>query len=192
MKNQGGKDGEILDWINKVIEGVHPLIPQVIGILAVATFLASYQQKKRKNIVLLNVISRILYILQYCLLGAFSGAVLDVLGAGSSVVASKKENAWINRHKVLLLVLIDLLIVAVGLLLYENPYSLLPIAGVLLHTSAFWMDDERKIRVVSLTGSPFWFVYNFASRAYGSALGDLLTMASILIAMVRYRRKKEE
>ena len=56
-------------------------IPQAVGILAVATFLWSYQQKKRKNIILLNAISRGLYILQYLLLGAFSGAVLDILGA---------------------------------------------------------------------------------------------------------------
>ena len=81
----------------------------------------------------------------------------------------------------------DALIVAVGLLLYESPLSLLPIAGVLLHTTAFWISDEKMIRFVSLLGSPFWFVYNFASRAYGSAVGDLLTMVSIVTAMIKYR-----
>ena len=39
------------------------MIPQIIGLLAVATFLFSYQQKKRKNIILFNTISRCLYIL---------------------------------------------------------------------------------------------------------------------------------
>ena len=65
------------------------IIPQIIGLLAVATFLLSYQQKKRNNIILFNVISRCLYILQYVLLGAFAGAALDILGAVSSVIASK-------------------------------------------------------------------------------------------------------
>ena len=37
---------------------------------------------------------------------------------------------------------------------------------------AFWMSDEKKIRYVSLIGTPCWFVYNFMSRAYGSAVGD--------------------
>ena len=50
---------------------MHPSIPFIIGILAVAAFLFSYQQKKRTNIILFNVISRVLYIIQYCLLGAF-------------------------------------------------------------------------------------------------------------------------
>lgn len=179
-----------MEKIYEMIDRIPIFIPQVFGILAVITFLASYQQKKRRNIIVLNVISRVLYILQYCLLGAFSGAVLDILGAISSVIAEKKNAPAIKAHKKAVLISINAVIVVVGLLLYENVFSLLPIAGVLLHTSAFWLDDEKKIRIVSLLGSPFWFVYNFVSRAYGSAVGDILTMVSIIVAMIRYRKEK--
>ena len=171
---------------------MHPLIPQVVGIFAVLTFLLSYQQKKRRNIILLNALSRVLYILQYLLLGAYAGAVLDVLGTLSSLVAAKKETPFIKRHAAIVFLSINLLIVAAGLavcIFNASALDLLPIAGVLLHTSAFWLSDERVIRRVSLLGSPFWLVYNLASRAYGSAVGDLLTMISILTAMLRYRKK---
>ena len=67
------------------------IIAQVIGLLAVAAFLLSYQQKKRSGIILLNVCSRFLYILQYLMLGAFSGALLDILAAGASVIAERKQ-----------------------------------------------------------------------------------------------------
>ena len=77
-------------------------------------------------------------------------------------------------------------------LMSKNPLDLLPIAGVLLHTGAFWLTNEKIIRRVSLIGSPFWFVYNFVSRAYGSALGDLLTMCSIVIAMIKFRNRECE
>ena len=165
------------------------ILSQIIGFLAVTLFLLSYQQKKRKNIILLNVVSRALYIVQYLLLGAFEGAVLDILGAVSSVVAAKKDVGFLKKHTRLCVGIMDLLIVGVGLLLYESPLSLLPIAGVLLHTTAFWINDERIIRRVSLLGSPFWLVYNFASRAYGSAVGDALTMVSIVTAMIKYRSR---
>ena len=33
---------------------MHPVIPQIIGLCAVATFLLSYQQKKRSNLFRLN------------------------------------------------------------------------------------------------------------------------------------------
>jgi hypothetical protein len=48
------------------------------------------------------------------------------------------------------------------------------------------MDDEKKIRIVSFLGSPFWFVFNFSASAWGSALGDVLTMVSIALAIFRY------
>jgi hypothetical protein len=170
---------------------MHPLIPQIIGILAVVTFLLSYQQKKRLGIILFNTVSRGLYILQYLLLGAFSGAVLDVLGMIASLIAAKKDAPWLKKHLRLVVLSVNAVIVVVGLLLCKSFYDLLPIVGVLLHTGAFWLNDERMIRRISLLGSPFWFVYNFVSHAYGSAVGDLLTMGSIILAMIRYRKKKE-
>lgn len=172
-----------------------PIVPQIIGILAVISFLLSYQQKKRRNIILLNTVSRVLYILQYLLLGAYAGAVLDVLGAVSSLLAARKHKGFIARHTKAVLFSMNAVIVLAGLaicILNRNPLDLLPIAGVLLHTSAFWISDERIIRRVSLLGSPFWLVYNFASRAYGSAVGDLLTMVSIVTAMIKYRKQNTE
>ena len=162
----------------------------VVGIMAVTLYFLGYLQKRRKNIIFLNVSSRILYIIQYILLGAFEGAVLDVAGAASSVLAQKKDTAFIKKHIKSVVISINLIIVVSGLFLYKNIFSLLPIIGVLLHTGAFWIEDEKRIRQVSLLGSPFWLVYNFVSQAYGSCIGDILSIISILTSMIRYDFKK--
>jgi hypothetical protein len=171
------------------------MIPQILGILAVITFLLSYQQKKRANIIFLNTVSRCLYILQYILLGAFSGAILDILGAVSSVVAGKKHTKFIQTHTKATLASINGCMILAGgaiALLNKSWLDLFPLAGVLLHTSAFWITNEKVIRRVSLLGSPFWFVYNLSTCAYGSAIGDILTICSIIIAMVRYRTSDDQ
>ena len=88
---------------------------------------------------------------------------------------------------------VNVLIIAAGLWLAvarKSFLDVLPIIGVLLHTNAFWISSERIIRRISLAGSPFWLVYNLASRAYGSAVGDLLSMGSIVIAMIKYRNEQ--
>ena len=162
------------------------LLAQIIGVFAVITFLLSYQQKKRKNIIVWNATSRILYILQYLILGAFEGAVLDILGTVSSVAAQKKDSKIIKKNLIFFIIGINLLILTAGLFLYENIFSLFPIVGVILHTSAFWITEEKIIRRVSFIGSPFWLVYNLASLAYGSAIGDILSMISIGSAIYRY------
>ena len=171
------------------------LIAQIIGFVAVGVFLLSFQPKQRKYMILLNVTSRVLYIVQYLLLGAFAGAALDVLGSVSSIVAGKKNTPFVKKHEKLLLVTINVLIVAAGTAIAianKRWFDLFSIVGVLLHTSAFWLTDETQIRWVSLAGSPFWFAYNLLSRAYGSSVGDVLSMVSIIIALVRHRKKKEE
>lgn len=162
------------------------LLAQIIGVFAVITFLLSYQQKKRKNIIVWNATSRILYILQYLMLGAFEGVVLDILGTVSSVAAQKKDSKIIKKNLMFFIIGINLLILTAGLFLYENIFSLFPIVGVILHTSAFWITEEKIIRRVSFIGSPFWLVYNLASLAYGSAIGDILSMISIGTAIYRY------
>ena len=81
-----------------------------------------------------------------------------------------------------------------GIIAFYNKswLDLFSLTGVLLHTSAFWISSEKMIRRVSLLGSPFWFVYNLLSRAYGSAIGDILTICSIIIAMMRHKNSDNE
>ena len=70
----------------------------VVGITAVIIYLLGYQQKTRKKIIIFNATSRALYILQYLLLSAFEGAVLDIAGIISSVLAEKKDKPMIKKH----------------------------------------------------------------------------------------------
>lgn len=167
------------------------LAAQIIGLFAVAAYLLSYQQKKRNNIIIWNATSRILYIIQYMMLGAFSGAALDVLGTVSSVAAQNKDKEFIKKHTLATVIGINVLIVAAGLMLTKSIFDIFPIVGVILHTSAFWITNEKIIRRVSLLGCPFWLVYNLVSGAYGSAIGDALTIVSIGTAMWRYDIRKE-
>lgn len=167
------------------------IIANIIGVFAVALFVLSYQLKTRKGIVLCNAISRALYVLQYLLLYAFEGAVLDIVGILASILAQNKDKGFIKKYLKTVIIGINLIIVITGILLYKNIFSLLPMLGVLFHTGAFWLTNEKHIRRISFLGSPFWFVYNIISGAFGSAMGDMMTMVSISLAMYRYDFKKK-
>ena len=99
-------------------------IANAVGVVAVALFVLSYQQKTRKGIVLCNVISRALYVAQYLLLFAFEGAVLDIIGIIASVLAQKKETPFIKKHLKIIIVCVNLTIAVAGILLYKNAFSL--------------------------------------------------------------------
>lgn len=162
------------------------IMAQILGVLAVIVFLVSFQFKTRKNIITFNVISRVLYISQYILLGAFEGAALDFTGAISSVFAKYKNKPFVNAHKKLILIVMNLLLVGIGILLYKNVFSLFAILGIVAEITALWITKEKNIRLLSLVSAPFWLIYNLANQAYGSVLGNILVMISIVIAIIRY------
>lgn len=171
------------------------IISQIIGVAAVALYLLSYQLKKRSHIVGATCISNLLYVLQYILLGAFSGAVMDFLSTVSSFLAGKKNAVWFKRYSGWIALINMAVIAAVGLtmaIVQKDPIELIPIAGALLQTGGLWFDDEQTIRKFGLASAPFWLVYNFISQAYGAALGSVLAICSSSIALIRYRKQRAE
>lgn len=167
------------------------IIANIIGVFAVATFVLSYQLKTRKAIIICNAVSRVLFVAQYFLLGAFEGAMLDVVSIAAVVLAEKRDTPFIKKHLKAAIILVNLAMIATGIIFYKNIFSFLPLIGVLLQTGAFWLTREKDIRLVSLLGSPFWFTYNIYSHAYGSSLGDIMTFVSIITAMIRYKDWKK-
>lgn len=130
---------------------------QIIGFAAVGLYLLSYQLRKRKHIVWVTCISNALYVLQYILLGAFSGAVMDVMSTVSSFFAAKKTDKPFNRFPRILAWSNMLIIAVVGLVsayLQREWIELLPIAGALFQTGGLWCDNEQTIRKLGLCSAP--------------------------------------
>ena len=168
---------------------------QIVGLTAVGLYLLSYQLKKRSHIVWVTCISNALYVLQYIMLGAFSGAVMDFMSTVASFFAGKKNAPNFKKHSKWIAAVNMILIVAAGLavtVIRHDPIELIPIAGALLQTGGLWFEDEQTIRKFGLCSVPFWLVYNYISQAYGAALGSVIAIISIIVAMVRYRKKTIE
>ena len=168
-------------------------IPSLIfGFLAVALYLLCFQLKSTRQIIACKFFSSICYVLQYFLLGAFVGAAMDALSVFTSATGYKKDTPFIAKHKVLILIVTNAVIVTVGVLLYDNLFSVLAILGVIFESAANWMRKEKTLRIVSLFAVPCWFVYNVACGAYGSAVGSVLAFISIISALLRYSKKERE
>lgn len=161
----------------------------VSGVVAVSLFLICFQLKERRSIIVCNILSRAAYILQYILLFAFVGAAMDGAALLSSLIAGKRDTAFVRKHRVPILIFVNSVIVGVGLLLYDDIYSIAAIVGVLLETVALWMTREQIIRILSLIAAPVWLLYNAHCGAWGSVVGNALTVISIVAALFIYRKK---
>lgn len=164
------------------------LLALIVGLAAVISFLLSYQFSKRRSIIICNVVSRILYVLQYLLLFAFEGAAMDISAIPSSVLAAKKHTPFVEKNRLAILVGVNAFVILIGALVSRNLLSWVPVLGVLLETNALWLTKERNIRFLTLVAQPCWLFYNVRCGAFGGALGNVLTMVSIIMAMLRYDR----
>ena len=77
-----------------------PILANICGFIAVGMFVFSYQLKKRNALILVNAGSRVLYVLQYILLRALSGAVLDIVALPVSLLAQNKSLTKMNYSHV--------------------------------------------------------------------------------------------
>jgi hypothetical protein len=164
----------------------------IVGLAAVFFFLLSYQFPKRRAIITCNVISRVLYILQYLLLFAFEGAAMDISAIPSSVLAARKNTPFVEKHRVAIVIFVNAVVIGIGILVWRDWLSLIPVVGVLFETNALWLTQEKRIRFYSLAALPFWLFYNLSCGAYGAALGNILAAGSIVTAMVRYDFPKKK
>ena len=166
------------------------LLATIVGLLAVALFVFSYQLKRRRPLIFCNAASRLLYVIQYLLLGAFDGAILDSAAFFISLLCGEREKGLVKKHFWLLFTLSNAVILGLGVLTYKNVISLFAILGVFFELLALWLKKEKNIRILSIIAAPCWLVYNLLSGAYGSAVGNVITIVSILVAILRHDIKK--
>lgn len=160
----------------------------ITGLCAVCFCLLCYQFRNRKAIITCNVLSRVLYVLQYVLLGAFEGAAMDLSAIPASMLAARKHTPFVAKYKLPLWLAGNFAVIAIGWIFWESLISLLPIIGVLFEINALWMTKEKHIRLVSLASVPFWMSYNLLCGAWGSVIGNVLMIVSICTAMYRHDR----
>ena len=113
----------------------------------------------------------------------------DTAAVVTTALGYGKDNPFVVKYKTPILIILHIGILAIGILLYQNLFSLLAIAGALLESAANWMKKEKSIRIVSLAAVPCWLIYNTACGAYGSVLGNILAAVSIITALARYAKK---
>ena len=163
---------------------------QLIGFVGLATSILAFQFKKHRGIVLCKMSSELTFALQYILLGAWTAAVLD----GLSVIRNSLYTYFVKRGRSTLPVIIGfgLFVVVTGIVTFDGWLSLLPIAAKLLTTISYGIKNEKLLRFITLPSCIMWSIYNLQVGSLGGALGDTLTLVSLLIGIYKFDIKKEK
>ena len=177
---------------------LYDIIAQAVGIFAMAFNILSYQQKTRKMAIAFQLGGSILFSINFFMLGALVGGILNALGIIRALVFLNKEKLhadrpiWLAGFTAAYILSYILTFTAFGKepTVFNFIIELLPVIGMVATTISFRLTDARSIRRFGLVSSPSWLVYNIVNFAIGAIICEVLSLCSILIGMIRLDRKK--
>jgi hypothetical protein len=150
----------------------------------------SFQQKKAKGVLLLQLISTALFATHFGLKGAYTGLALNVISAIRAYVYSQKDKKWASGN----LWMYSFIVISIisGVLTWDSPLSLFPMIAMVFTSVGFNAKTAKNIRILTLPNGPLWFIYNtFYAHSAFAAVNDTFCFISALIAILRLDIKKE-
>ncbi|MDR1629462.1 MAG: YgjV family protein [Oscillospiraceae bacterium] len=177
---------------------------QLIGFVGTAILVVSYQQKSRKNLLLIQMGASAAFMTHFFLLGAYTGCIMNITGAMRAFIYANNDKKWARSP--VWMVIFFIVFGLAGYLTadaasywwvfptsFNSYWWLLPTAAMLLSTVSFWLKTPTLVRTLTFPASPMWLTYNIASGSISGMVTESFVIISILVAIVRYDilKKKE-
>ena len=175
------------------------LTAQIIGIFAMGFNILSYQQKTRLRVIAFQLVGGALFSINFFMLGAIVGGLLNAVAVVRAVVFLNKEKLhadslpWLLGFIAVYLASYVLTFTAFGkdVTLINLTVEFLPVIGMTATTISFRLSDAKAIRRFGLISSPSWLVYNIVSFSVGAIICEVLSLGSIVIGILRLDRNKK-
>lgn len=163
---------------------VMEIIIQVIGFWGMAANFLSFQFKKHKNILIMRTVNEGLFILQYFLLGALSGAYLNLVGCIRNIIFTKQVEK--GKSTKFGIIIFSVLFTVFGLISFDGIKSIMLILAKVLSTVAYGNKNTKVIRIVSFLTHVSYLFYNIAVFSIAGAVSDIIILVSLIIAITRF------
>lgn len=134
--------------------------------------------------------SEITFAIQYFIMGAYTGAWMDLVSGGRNFIFYKLVE---NKKSTLpVIILFSCFLVFLGAMSWAGPLSLLPMIAKIISTVSYGMKNERLLRYISLPSCVLWIIYNATVGGWEAMAGDFLAFISTIVAIYKFDLKKEK
>ena len=166
------------------------IIAHILGALGILIGLFIYVSKNRKTIVLSKFISDVVWMLNYLLLGAYTGAVLNAVAMGrEAVFYNRGKKRWASCVSWLPIFLIISLVTPISEFIGGafTPVSILPAVGSAVAVLSLYSIDTLRMRYLGILAYSFWLIYNIILANPTAAISTVMVLISCVIGIIRER-----
>lgn len=177
---------------------MYEIIAQSIGVLGMVVVVLSFQNKTHRGLVLTQLVGACLFTVNYLMIGAMLGCLINFICIFRSIVFSNKARFRAD-NPIWLIVFIGLFVASYVLTftVFGTPPTVdnllieaLAVIGMSASTIGYFLKDAKAVRRMGLIHSPAWLTYNCFRFTIGGVLCEAFSLISIFIAMWRYDIKK--
>ena len=172
------------------------LITQGLGALGIIASIISFQCKKHKWILFFRTLNEFLFGVQYLLLGAYTGMMMNFVSCIRNIIFS--QNVAKNRKNTVAMLLFSGIFVLFGVLTWAGPKSIFVMVAKILSSLAYGNKNTTIVRTIILLTSSSWLIYNYFVGSYAGVLCEIFTLGSLILGIIRldlipfFRKKKEK
>lgn len=177
----------MLNFINEYKD----IIVNVVSIISIALFLLSVQFKKKKDILIVQTLSSICYMIVYAILGALSGCIIELVEQSKNLVfiGYEKKNKEIPLYALLVFIF---MLVIITIFTYDGWNSAIPLAIYILYFLSSYFKNPKHIRITMILCAMIWMVYNYTIGAKLMIIGNVLEIISAIVSLIRYDMRLEK
>jgi len=163
-------------------------IAQAVGVVGMILGVLAFQCKDTKKLFLMQFLASLVCALQFLLLGAYTGLLLNVAGAIRLVILYFDKKKWANHPATVAAV--TLMMVLCGIATWDGWLSILPTAAQAVSTPLYFRKSGKLLRWGQLCFmSPCWLIYNLCSLAIPGVILEIMNISSIIISLIRFKGK---
>lgn len=164
---------------------VNFIIAQIFGGIALIILIVSFQKNNKVVLLKYQMISSLLYAIQYIFLDAFPGCFMNL--------ACMLRNFIFKQYKKVpccWLIFIIFIMVILSIFKFDGLISLLPMFAVIFFSIALWYGNLKIIRVVEIISCILYIIYNIYVLAFAGLVATIIEMIGVMVAFYKYDVKK--
>ena len=158
---------------------------QVFGVGAMLSLFMIYQQRTRKNIIILKLTADICWVFHYLLLGGIAGLIPNAVGVIRELVFIKRK----DNSSVFLPILFIAINFCFGISTFHSFYNLLPITASAIVTISLWIENPRLTKLITVPVCIMFMIYDFYVGSYVGIINESISIISIIIFFIKERKK---
>ena len=168
------------------------IIAQMLGVLAIILGFINYIVKTRGQVLFVNSVTTVCFVLHYLCLGAWAGMVMNLIACIRNIVYyyTGKDGKVSKALSISFAVIMAALGISTSLIAKEGLYFLFSVLALVINSIAMSFHNPNNIRKSILVTSPMVLVYNCFVFSVGGAVYESVAIISAIIGLLRHKKQE--